>query len=86
VNDRDTVGRSYDDMNFTRPYLSTITARTLIIHGDRDRFFPVEIPVEMYQSIPNSALWIIPNGGHVPIHGGRVPFVSKAVEFLAERE
>ena len=36
---------SYDDMNFTSPYLSTITARTLIIHGDRDEFFPIEIPM-----------------------------------------
>ena len=27
---------SYDDMNFTPPYLSTIKASTLIIHGDRD--------------------------------------------------
>lgn len=32
---------SYDDMNFTPPLLSTITARTLIVHGDRDMFFPV---------------------------------------------
>jgi len=30
---------SYDDMNFTPPYLSTIKARTLIVHGDRDPFF-----------------------------------------------
>ena len=34
---------SYDDMNFTGPYLSTVTAQTLIVHGDRDVFFPVEI-------------------------------------------
>jgi hypothetical protein len=25
---------SYDDMNFTAPYLATINAPTLIIHGD----------------------------------------------------
>ena len=55
---------SYDDMNFTSPYLSTITARTLIVHGDRDQYFPVSIPVEMYRSIPRSCLWILPNGGH----------------------
>ena len=55
---------SYDDMNFTPPYLSTITARTLIVHGDRDEFFPVAIPVEMYHAIPNSALWIVPNARH----------------------
>ena len=55
---------SFDDMNFTPPYLSTIKASTLIIHGDRDEFFPVSIPVEMYQSIPNAYLWVVPNGGH----------------------
>ncbi len=58
---------SYDDMNFTAPYLSTITAETLIVHGDRDAFFPVTIPVEEYRAIPHSYLWIIPNGEHVPI-------------------
>jgi pimeloyl-ACP methyl ester carboxylesterase len=55
---------SYDDMNFTPPLLSTIKARTLIIHGDRDPFFPVHIPVTLYNSIPDSYLWIMPNTGH----------------------
>lgn len=58
---------SYDDMNFTAPYLSTITARTLIVHGDRDEFFPVSIPVEMYLAIPQAYLWVVPNGDHIPI-------------------
>ncbi len=59
---------SYEDMNFTTPYLSTIKARTLIMHGDRDKFFPVDIPVMMYTSIPHSYLWIVPNGGHTFLH------------------
>ena len=63
---------SYDDMNFTPPLLSTIKARTLIIHGDRDEFFPVSIPVEEYRSIPESYLWIVPNGGHVPLFNSEV--------------
>jgi pimeloyl-ACP methyl ester carboxylesterase len=75
---------SYDDMNFTAPYLATITARTLIVHGDRDQFFPVEIPYEMYRSIPKSFLWIIPRGGHVPIFDADVPFVPTALKFLEE--
>lgn len=58
---------SYDDMNFTAPYLSQIKCPTLIIHGDSDSYFPVEIPVESFKAIPNSFLWIIPNGGHLPI-------------------
>ncbi len=57
---------TYDDMNFTMPYLSTIRARTLIVHGDRDEFFPVEIPFQMYRGIPDSYLWIVPNGSHGP--------------------
>jgi pimeloyl-ACP methyl ester carboxylesterase len=74
---------SYEDMNFTSPLLGTIKARTLIVHGDRDEFFPVSIPVEMYNAIHGSALWIIPNGDHVPIYGGRAgEFEKIAVDFL----
>jgi pimeloyl-ACP methyl ester carboxylesterase len=75
---------SYDDMNFTPPLLSTIKAKTFIVHGDRDRFFPVSIPLQLYESVPNSYLWIIPNGGHVPIYGkNRDTFTEKALEFLS---
>ena len=35
--------------------------------GDHDEYFPIDIPVEMYQAIPESYLWIIPNGEHLPI-------------------
>ena len=74
---------SYDDLNFTTPYLSTIKARTLIIQGDRDPLYPVEISVEMAKAIPNSSLWIIPGGGHGPIGGERWPeFVKTAFAFL----
>ena len=77
---------SYKDMNFTQPYLSTITASTLIVHGDRDGFFPVSIPVEEYEAIPDSYLWIVPNGGHVPLVGserGRTFFSEVVLDFLA---
>jgi pimeloyl-ACP methyl ester carboxylesterase len=55
---------SYDDMNFTPPSLSRITASTLIVYGDRDPLYPVEMAVEMYRAIPRSALWVMPNSGH----------------------
>jgi pimeloyl-ACP methyl ester carboxylesterase len=74
--------KNYDDMNFTAQTMSTITARTLVVHGDRDRFFPVEIPVSIYRSIRNAALWIIPGGDHVPIYDSTVPFTSTALRFL----
>lgn len=74
---------SYTDMNFTPPYLSTIQARTLIVHGDRDPLYPVSLAVEMYIAIPNSYLWVIPNGGHGPIFGKMAEhFVATAMEFL----
>jgi pimeloyl-ACP methyl ester carboxylesterase len=50
-----------------------IRARTLIVHGDRDDFFPVEIPLNMYRWIAGSQLWVVPNGDHVPIYEGRTP-------------
>jgi len=74
---------SIDDINFTPPYLATITARTLIVHGDRDPLYPVNIATEMYSSIPKSYLWIVPDGGHGPIFGDRSDqFREAAVAFL----
>jgi pimeloyl-ACP methyl ester carboxylesterase len=58
---------SYDDMNFTPTSLSTIKASTLIVYGDRDPLYPVEMAIEMYRAIPRSELWVVPNGGHGPI-------------------
>jgi pimeloyl-ACP methyl ester carboxylesterase len=66
---------SHDDMNFTPADLAKIRARTLIVQGDRDFLYPVELSVEMYRAIPNSSLWIIPGGSHGPI------FVDKAEQF-----
>lgn len=74
---------SYDDVNFTPPLLSTIKARTLIVHGDRDPLYPVALALEMYQAIPKGMLWVVPNGGHGPIFGDQTPhFVETAVKFL----
>jgi pimeloyl-ACP methyl ester carboxylesterase len=75
-----------DDMNFTAGSLAAITARTLIVHGDRDPLYPVELAVELLRGIPNSALWVVPNGGHGPIFGDQAaPFVSTAVNFLSSQ-
>ena len=72
-----------DDMNFTAQDLTAIEARTLIVHGDRDNFFPVEIPLGMYGAIPNATLWIIPGGDHVPIYDSNIPFTATTLRFLA---
>ncbi len=76
---------SYDDMNFTPPYLATIQARTLIVQGDRDPLYPVELSVEMARAIPQSSLWIVPGSGHGPVIGEKWPeFLTTAARFLRD--
>lgn len=76
------LGNNYEDMNFTAQRLSVITARTLVVHGDRDIFFPVEIPVSIYRSILDASLWIIPGGDHAAIYDPAIPFAATALQFL----
>jgi pimeloyl-ACP methyl ester carboxylesterase len=74
---------SYNDMTFTPPYLSTITARTLIVHGDRDYCFPASMAWDIYAAIPRAYLWVVPGGDHVPIRGPHTAdFTRTALEFL----
>jgi len=78
------LGESTDDMAFTSATLGTITARTLIVHGDRDPLYPVELAVELFRGIPSSALWVVPNGGHGPIFGAQAPaFAAAAIEHVS---
>jgi pimeloyl-ACP methyl ester carboxylesterase len=73
-----------DDMNFTPVSLSAITAKTLIVHGDRDPLYPVEQAVELFRGIAGASLWVIPGGGHGPIFGEQAaPFVRTATAFLS---
>jgi pimeloyl-ACP methyl ester carboxylesterase len=74
---------SYDDVNFTPPLLSTITADTLIVFGDRDPLYPVSLATELRNAIPRSYLWVVPNGGHGPVFGAAsAPFREIALAFL----
>jgi pimeloyl-ACP methyl ester carboxylesterase len=76
---------NHDDVAFTPASLSAITARTLIVFGDRDFLYPVSIAMELYSGIANAHLWIVPNGGHGPIFGAAAPaFVATSIAFLNE--
>lgn len=76
---------SYDDVNFTAPFLGTIQAPTLLVHGDRDEFFPVRIATGMYEAIPHAFLWVVPNGSHVPIFGPLADeFQERVLAFLGD--
>jgi len=71
------------DMSFTPERLSAITARTQIVSGDRDPFYPVELAVEMFRAIPDSSLWIVPEALHIPVFlAERETFVRTAISFL----
>jgi pimeloyl-ACP methyl ester carboxylesterase len=64
--------------------LAHFTQPTLILHGDRDEFFPREIARDMYHAFPNGRLGIIPNAGHL-VHAQQPAVWREAVlRFLAE--
>jgi len=74
---------SYEDVNFTPPYLSRITADTLIVFGDRDPLYPLSLAFELYAAIPRSHLWVLPNAGHSPVFGEAAPqFRERTLSFL----
>lgn len=65
--------------------LRAITAPTLIIHGDRDFFFPVAIPTGLYGLLPDAELCILPRTGHVPPVERPDWFNAIVRDFLARR-
>jgi pimeloyl-ACP methyl ester carboxylesterase len=72
-----------DDMAFTPEALGAIDARTLIVAGDRDPLYPVELAVELLRGIRGSSLWVIPGGGHNPIFGSeRGAFAARSLTFV----
>lgn len=74
-----------DDMNLTPADLARVKAATLIVHGDRDEFFPVAMPVAMYGAIPKAELWIVPGGTHEPTAGAsEAAFLETVGRFLAK--
>ena len=74
---------SYDDMNFTPASLAAIKASTLIVYGDRDPLYPIEMALEMYRAIPRSALWVVPHAGHGPVFFNDAgQFVQTSLSFL----
>jgi pimeloyl-ACP methyl ester carboxylesterase len=75
--------QSTDDMAFEPADLAAITAPTMIVYGDRDPLYPVEMAVAMYRAIPRASLWVVPGGGHGPIFGEQAaPFAQAARAFL----
>ena len=74
----------YGDPSFTPDILSTIKADWLEVQGDNDEAIPLQQAIEIHQYIPNSRLWIVPNGGHLPHLEARYQseFLKVSLEFL----
>ncbi len=64
--------------------LATIAAPTLIIAGDRDPVVPLEDALAMYRTLPQAALWVLPNATHFMGTEGwrREAFEQEIVRFL----
>ncbi len=72
-----------NDVDFTADALARITARTLVVFGDRDPLYPVSLAFDLHAGIPRSRLWVVPGGGHGPIFGEhRARFTETALAFL----
>jgi pimeloyl-ACP methyl ester carboxylesterase len=65
--------------------LRGIRTPTLIVHGDRDRFFPVAVPLELYRLVPDAELCILPQTGHVPPIERPEWFNAIVLDFLVRR-
>ncbi len=77
------AGAGPDDLDLDAGALSAITAETLVVAGDRDPLYPVELAVELYRGIPRAALYVVPGGGHAPVFvDERDAFARRALPFL----
>jgi pimeloyl-ACP methyl ester carboxylesterase len=74
------------DINISLESLKEITSPTLIIHGDRDIFFPIDIPAEMKMTIPNSELSIFPNTQHIVMEFYPERVAEMAIEFFDKQK
>lgn len=70
------------DINIPIDWLREISSPTLILHGDRDFFFPAEIPVEMKRAIPTSELALFPNTDHIVMEFYPERVAEMAVDFF----
>ena len=57
-------GGSPKEGQYTAAQLAKITVPTMIVHGDRDVIFPVQLAFEMHAALPVSDLWVMPGVTH----------------------
>lgn len=57
----------YEAYDLSPEHVSRISAPTLIVAGDRDEFYPMELFTEFYEALPNGMLWVVPGQGHFSV-------------------
>lgn len=70
-----------DDLAFVRAWgfdPATITAPTLIVHGQHDLMVPISHARWMARQIPHAVVWISPDDGHI----SPLPKISRVHEWL----
>ncbi len=65
--------------------LHRIGVPVLLIQGDRDHLFPVEIAMELYRLLPNAELCVLPNTDHFIPQERPDWFNAIVLDFLARR-
>jgi pimeloyl-ACP methyl ester carboxylesterase len=71
-------------------HVAQITIPAFVVMGDRDPYYPMSLVAEFFEALPNAALWVVPNQGHMPVFpelGGEEvaaeEFPSRVKAFLA---
>jgi len=74
-----------DDLLLMPDQLARIHAKTLIVAGDRDPLYPLELAEELQRGIAGSELAVVRGGGHCPIFAPdeREAFVARVEAFFA---
>jgi pimeloyl-ACP methyl ester carboxylesterase len=68
----------------TRVDVSTITAPTLIVWGERDNLVPVRVAQQWRDAIPGARLELVPGARHVPMFESPSAFAEVLLDFLRD--
>jgi pimeloyl-ACP methyl ester carboxylesterase len=74
----------YEPTAYRRSHLATITAPTVVLHGDADPLVPVAAAQELAELIPDAELRILPGLGH-SIPDALAPVVADTIAAAASR-
>ena len=69
-----------------RVELRRISARTLVVWGERDSLVPARLAPAWRDAIPDARLAVIPRAGHIPMVENPSAFVRVLLDFLEEGE